>query len=423
MNRCLQLMTVAALSCVVLGGCGSNPNTIRAGYVTGPDGTDGSAEAEAITSGIESYAAESSVQTRVYTASADTEEAYAVQFDAAAEDGTSYVIASGENMEVPVYAAQNKHTKQKFLFLDGQPRESREYEATIRKNTECVKFSAADMGFITGYAAVRDGIRNVFYLGSTKEGEHLEAYNGFLSGVQYALDEQSLSSTMMTVSAEFAGSDELSPLRLSDALRAFDSGAELIVTDGQNLARAAGEAAVSRGAAVATIGFDGREISSGVLYGAVPDRAGAVEYLLTAFDADSSAFKGGSLVTLGAAEHAVMLAVDYAMFGSFTESGLQSIIDAIADGTVTVYKPAAGDGTESGAGDPNAEAPHAFPVGEVAPVTPNANSGLGDAAAVTAETDASAEAAGTDETAAAEDAPVEEAEEDTGDAEDTGDTE
>ena len=95
MNRRLQLMAVAALSCVVLGGCGSNPNTIRAGYVTGPDGTDGSAEAEAITSGIESYAAESSVQTRVYTASADTEEAYAVQFDGAAEDGTSYVIASG----------------------------------------------------------------------------------------------------------------------------------------------------------------------------------------------------------------------------------------------------------------------------------------------------------------------------------------
>ena len=395
MNRRLRLLAVTALCAAALGGCGSDPNAIHVGLVTAPEGPSGSAETSDIASGIESYAADTSFNTRVYTASSDSEESYKIQFDAAEADKTAYVVSAGTQMEEAVYQAQNAHKKQKFLFFDGQPRASQDVESTIRENTECVEISKADMGFLAGYTAVTDGYRNLLYFTGEQTPDKKEAFDGFVRGVEYAMEEHGLPEGNVSVSLEVAGSDALTPLRMTDAKKQYEAGVDLILTDTPGIAEAVSQAASLSGSYLATIGFDAVGSLSRVLFSTVPDRADLVEYLLKSFDSSSGNFKGGEVVSCGGKERAVNLKADYSQFRSFTEAACQNILDAMAEGIASGGAADSGEGTESGE---SAAVPSSISVKEVTPVPADANAGLGSAAAAPAES-AADEAAGATEAA------------------------
>lgn len=363
MNRRLLALSVICGCVVLASGCGGSSSGNRVAMVTDSGGTTGSAEVSAIYSGIESYAADHSLTTGLYTAAADTEEEFAAQFKAAADDNATYVVCTGENMESAVYDAQNTQRDQNYLYFNGVPRKSSDKDGTIRSNTECFCYDVEDMAFLAGYAAVGSGFRNIMFMTGDKSDEHIACRDSFMLGIDKAVSSLGISSDSLRVSEEYAGSTLVSPLRMTDAINAYDSGMDLIVTDVPGIARSIEAAAASRSKYVATIGFDELGNSSSVVFSAIGDGNTAVQYVLGRVLKEKG-FEGGTLQTCGAKERAIGLSADYSRMASFDESACRGILDAMAEGT-------AGSSGEDGAA-----VQLSFSVTEIDPVTPDGTAGL-----------------------------------------------
>ena len=345
-GRRIGAVFAACLCALLLSGCGSSSNEVRYGFVTGPNGTSGDSVAADIAAGMESYASSNSMSAKYYMASEETNDAYAEAFSAAADENVRYVITVGEDMEVPVYEAQNAHHKSKYVLIGGEPRKSSEYEASIRSNTECVIVNRQTQGFLAGYAVVKMNYTSFTWLTGPETAEDAEYYEGFLNGAAYAVQEMGLSADSLTINVEHAASDAFSPSRYADALRFYNEGCEIIVTDRPELAKAAEMAADEWGTYVATVGFDATGDSDRVLFSSVPNYSGAIESIMQSFD-ESKGFAGGTVLEITAKQNGVKLAGDYSRMTSYAESDTQKIISAMADGTAVVMD-VEGKGDEAG---------------------------------------------------------------------------
>ena len=342
-----KLMILCAVLCAaVLAGCGgkSGGGDVRYGLVTGASGA-GDAATSAVESGLEGYAADHSYAMKTYAAASDTEEEYAKQFAAAAEDGARYVVAVGEAMEIPVYAAQNANKGTNFLLVGGEPRKSADSGATVGRNTECVAFDRRSMGFLAGYMAIREGYRTVAWLSGIETEESGEYYEGFLNGIGFAASEQQIDPQTLTVYCEYSGNSALSPRRLADAKSFYQNGTELIVTDQEKIAKAVELAAQSLDRPFATVGFDAVAESEHVQFSAVPNWNGVVRYLCESFD-DAKGFAGGTTLVCTARESGIRLSAAYERMPAVTEVDTQTILGKMASGEAVV----ANDGGSSDSG-------------------------------------------------------------------------
>lgn len=402
MRRIFAALFAAAMVCV-LAGCGSTADALWYGVVTGPEGiTDGSV-AYAVASGITSYAAETSRRTQNYQAAEDTEDGYKAAFKQAAEDGLTYAFAVGSSMEIPVYHAQSAHHGMRFVLFDGEPRASEDSEAAIRGNTECVRISDEGYGFAAGYAAVRGGCRNLAFLAAKNEGAAKDHFTGFVQGAETAASELSLGDGAVTVKCEFAGTDELTPLRETDALRLYNGGTEIIVTDSETISRAVEAAAASLDKRCAGIGFDHTASSSYFLFAVGADYSNAASALLARFD-EKDGFDGGKTVELGLSAKAYSLSVDWSRFSDFTEADFDAMLDRAAAGDITCMttEEAEKESLDEATGLNAATKGNAGVAVEMTdPVSPNGSSGISGAASSAESTSSAAEAvsssAGTEE--------------------------
>lgn len=418
-NSVTVIFCALALCAAALAGCGSGSGAAGFGIVTAGDASAASAPLAELSAGMENYVAETGLTSGTYAAAEYSEEAIAEQFKAASEAGVRYVICCGEEMEIPVYAAQNEYHGMRFLLFDGEPRKSADTEAQIRKNTECITFNKGELGFLAGYTAIREGYRNVSWISGVNEGESAEYYTGFLRGVGYAINELMINSADVTVNAEFAGSDALTPRRTADALNLYGEGTELVLTDRPEIARAVSLAAAQAGRYIATVGFDGSAYLDRVQYAAVGSYSDAVQKILDACIKDNG-FQGGSTVACGAAENGIRIAADFAGFSSVSEDTVRTLLSAMAAGS---YGTETGTDTESGeseggeSADSGTGLESVVNVREVAPSEPGDTDGsafaaVTPAAQATAEEGTETADASSDGTAAAP--------EESGEAEETG---
>ena len=342
----LSALSAALLSALLLTGCGDDPNAIHYAILTGPAGITGTALTE-LSKGIDQTATERTWRTQNYQSNSDDAGDFKAIFDKAAEDKVQYVVCQGTEMETPVYAAQEAHHGSRYILFDGAPRPQAGAEAEIRKNTMCVAYDASQMGFVAGYAAVKDGMRNVTFMTGSADSASVAALTGFVNGVGYAAAELGVGTDTITLNREYAGSRDLTPMRMADALKLYGAGTQLIVTDVENIATAVEQAASDAGAKVATVGFDAASDSDAVLFSVIPDHAGSVEWLQKQIT-DNRGWKGGSTVTCGAKQNGIEMASSYKGFSSYTASDTDSILKALADGKAVAYQSDTDSKTESG---------------------------------------------------------------------------
>ena len=321
---------ILLLTCL-LASCGQKEEKVRYAIITGTDGGAGDESYSAIISGIETFCGENGYTFQRYSATEDTEEGYAAQFETAANDGARYMIAYGKDMETAVYNAQNDYGKTHFLFFDGEPRkEAGDEESTIKKNTECLTFGKSDIGFLAGYTALRDGSRGVAFISAENSGDTAAYYEGFRQGVAYAENELMLTSSDLSLYAEFCGSTELSPRRLGDALDFYNGGVDLIITDHKGIAEAADRAAsAAEKGEIAVLGFDDAHELSHIKFAAVADREAAAKAYLTEIE-NNEAFVGGIVRELNAGQYAAKISADFTKFIAFGQDSYRSILNAMA---------------------------------------------------------------------------------------------
>lgn len=378
------LAAVLAAAMIMLTACGegSDPNAVHYGLVTDSDGVTNGA-VSGLSAGMELAAQARSYRTQIYPASDHSEDAVAAAFKAAADDGVQYVLCHGTEMEVPAANAQNAYKKSRFLLFDGVPQNAAGKTAEIRNNMMCITFNRESMGFLVGYGAVRGGMRKLAFLTGVQEDQDTELYlTGFLNGVGYAAQILGMDPSSVTVILEYAGDEELSPLRMTDARDLMDEGAEILVTDIEAFMPALAKAASSEGKPLASVGFDPADGTTALSSAA--NYQGVAEALLNSFEEDGKSFAGGSVLEAGAAENAVNLRVDYSAITTFTETDLSNVLDTLAQLETNAEGETAG---LSEAGSKVTLTGHE-------PVTPNASAGLSSGGAANASGgDAPAEAA------------------------------
>lgn len=301
-------------ACLFGTACGSSlMNPVPYGLVTGAGGSSEDVVLTQISSGIETYADQKGTTMDSYAAMENSESGYAEAFKASENAGNLIVFAHGPNMEIPVYNAQRKYHDITYVLFDGEPRKDESGRVKIRKNTLSVTFRTEDLGFFAGYTAVRNGYRNLGFLAGEATDDNIGWKNGFIQGVDVAAQDLGLAPGEVQIHSELAGSEDLTPMRMSDVLRWTKNGTEIILVVGENLYQAAEMAAKNDGIKLISGGVDRTRASDVCLFSATANYMQATTYLLEMIE--SGELKTGAAITMGALEESVKIAGDTTALG------------------------------------------------------------------------------------------------------------
>ena len=320
--------------CTLLAACGDSADTPRYAVTLLHDPAAGSNEAM-VQSAVEQSAADAGYISRVYVAADNTEEALEDVFKQVSDDKIKLAVAYGKDMEIPVWNAQKNHRKIKYALIDGIPRKAEGESDEIRDNTVCARAAYEDMGFLAGYAAVKNGSRKLAFIAGERNDLNLRYAGGFIQGCVAAASVMSLGNDAVSITGVYSGSDELTPLRMSDALSLYGDGAEIIFTVGENIGTAVGRAASVKNMPFISGGADLRETNATCLFAVRPSYEGIGKAIIRDFEGDKT-FRGGEEVYYGIADDSVDLAIDYSDLDALTQGDIDAVIAKIKSGEIAI---------------------------------------------------------------------------------------
>lgn len=336
MNKKILALLAAGTLAMSLAGCGEDPNAPRYGFVTDEKGITDKENAK-IWDLINAQAEPAEYKTISCTPEEDTAEGYDKAFSEAVKAGAKLIFSSGEEMGPYVYAAAKSYEKVSFVLIGGDVLPGAEVteEATIPGNALSMDVAVEQGGFVEGYAAVKNGYRSIAVMAGEKTAENERRVAGFLQGAETAAAELELGENSINVSYEYAGSDDLTPLRMSEALDLYDAGIETIFVTSEGIGTAVARAAELKGKTFFVAGGNLVETEPTCLMGMTSQIEKACITAIRRFESETG-FTGGTVVDCGFKEDCLVKAADFARFASFTEADCSAVIDKIANGTYIV---------------------------------------------------------------------------------------
>ncbi len=336
MNKKIMALLAAAVLAASLGGCGEDPNAPRYAFVTDMSGIENEWN-KTVWDVINAQAEPAEYKTISCTAESDTAEGYDAAFSEAVKAGAKLIFASGRAAGPYVYSAANTYSKVSFVLLDGEVLPAGEVteETAIPENAVSMKTAWEQAGFAEGFAAVMNGYRNLAVIAGqhTEENERLVA--GFMQGLETAASELGLGENAITVTLEYAGTDELTPLRMSEALDLYDAGVESIFVTSEGIGTAVARAAEVKGRTFFAGGCDLVEAEPTCLMGVTARLEKACVEAVRIFESEAG-FSGGIVMDCGFGEDCLVTSADYARFASFSEEDCRTMTGKIAGGTYRV---------------------------------------------------------------------------------------
>ena len=336
MNKKILAFVLACAAVMSLAGCGKDPNAPRYAFVTDMKGTDSGINAK-IWGLINAQAEPAEYNTIACTPEEETAEGYDKAFSEAVKAGAKLIFASGKEMGPNVYSAAKSYEKVSFVLIGGDalPGEDVTEEAALPGNALSMEPAVEQGGFVEGYAAVRNGYRNIAVMAGRKSEENERRVAGFLQGAETAAGEMELGAGSIAVTCEYAGSDELTPLRMSEALDFYDAGVETIFVTSEGIGTAVARAAELKGKTFFAAGGNLVEKEPTCLMGMTSQIEKACITAIRRFESESG-FAGGAVVDCGFREDCLVRAADFSRFASFTEEDCAAVIDKIVNGTYIV---------------------------------------------------------------------------------------
>jgi basic membrane protein A len=285
--------------------------------------------------GIERYAKDNKVTYNAYPPESKADTDYLAAMDAAHQKGAEVIITPGFNFETSVFVAQDRYPDVHFVLIDGSPNNGKSDETRQEKiapNTYSVFFAEEQAGFLAGYAIVKDGFKDLGFLGGREFPAVVRYGYGFIQGAEYAAREMGLNKGEITVKYDYAGSFEPSPANQAKAASWYNDGAEVIFACGGGMGISVIQAAeMLEDKWVIGVDTDQHGDSDRVITSALKMIANSVDMAIKAhYD---GAFPGGKSICLGADVDGVGLTVDTARFKSFTKDDYNSIYDRLYNNT------------------------------------------------------------------------------------------
>lgn len=287
---------------------------------------------------ISDFGAAKGISHKYYKAAEATEESYQATIDNAVAKGAEVIVADGYSFEDVVYNAQNQYSDVKFILIDAEPVDAESGKAKIADNTMAILFSSEQAGYLAGYAAVKDGFRQLGFMGSEKIPMIMDYGYGFLQGAEAAADEMKVE---IGTKHHYCAKDEDRNAIADRAARWYEEGTEVIFACGPAVDMPVIEAAELLDKKVICCETDKSQMSDTVITSAVKDIGAALELVLDQYDDD--AFPGGEIVSYDVENEGVRLELENGRFTDFAKDDYNVIRDDLAAGNIQVKDHTAGD--------------------------------------------------------------------------------
>ncbi len=287
--------------------------------------------------GIVEYAEENDIRHEYYRPSEVSDAEYINSIDMAVADGFDIIVTPGFLFEPAIYESQYNHPDVKFIILDGEPRDEDE-ETDIADNTAAIYYDEHESGFLAGYAAVKEGLTDLGYMGGMAVPAVVRFGVGFIAGAYYAAEEEedvtiNFPDNRYTYLDSFDPSDEFE----ARAAGWYEGGTEVIFAAAGGAGTSVMSAAGDEDAWMIGVDVDQSAESETVLTSAKKALAESVQFVLDQHYQDDD-FPGGQIDYLSATEDGVALPTDDEAwrFEEFTIEQYEAIFDELADSTIEV---------------------------------------------------------------------------------------
>ena len=293
--------------------------------------------------GVKAYAEENKISHTYIKPEEASDAGYLAAIDLAVTGGAKIVVTPGFLFEVPIYEAQTKYPEVKFILLDGTPHTADYSTFETKGNVASVMYAEEQSGYLAGYAAVTDGMKNLGFMGGMAV-PAVQAFGyGFLQGAEAAASDLGYADGEVKVTYHYTGNFEENDTNKATARTMYQEGVEVIFACGGSVGKSVMSAATESNTKVIGVDVDQRYDSETVITSATKGLAASVVSVLESIYKDGWANYAGKTTVFNASNNGVGLpsivigddkANAFDRFAKFDKAAYDAVFAKIADGSV-----------------------------------------------------------------------------------------
>jgi len=271
-----------------------------------------------------------------------TEEKLLAAIDLAVENyDAKVIVCPGFVFATPVWKAQETYPEVKFVILDSTVNSADYSDFTVKSNVASFTYEAEISGYLAGYAAVKEGMKNLAYVGGIGYNTVYCFGVGFAQGAEYAANEMGLEDGSINLTWSYTGNFSDTPENKTKFAGLFATGIDCIFSVGganqKSAFKAAEEAEGTKW--VISPDTDSTKLSEKCLTSALKELAITVNLALDDLYKNDGAMYFGKSSVLSIADAAVGLCPEFSRFTTFTKADYDAVYALILDGTIKVQMP------------------------------------------------------------------------------------
>ena len=288
--------------------------------------------------GLQQYAKENNISSKYYQPTEQSDDAYSNAIDLAVSGGAKVVVTPGFLFEVPVYKAQDRYPNVKFILVDGNPNDGAADKPTYKTGPNAVGITYAEeqAGFLAGYAAVKDGMTKLGFMGGMAVPAVIRYGYGYVEGADYAAKEMGLANGSVTLNYHYTGGFSATPEVQTMSASWYNDGIEVIFGCGGAVGNSVMAAAEQAKKKVIGVDVDQSNQSPSVITSAMKGlHVSVYDCIKQYYDGK---FPGGQNLVFSAENNGVGLAMDTAKFTKFTKADYDAVYAKLASKSITIVR-------------------------------------------------------------------------------------
>ncbi len=340
MKKVLSLLLIMVMAFALVG-CGSK--TYEIAMITDKGNIDDKSFNQGTWEGVKKFAEEKKISHQYIKPEEASDAGYLASIDNAVTSGAKVIVTPGFLFEVPIYEAQTKYPDVKFILLDGAPHTADYSTYETKSNVASVTYAEEQSGYLAGYAAVKDGMTKLGFMGGMAV-PAVQAYGyGFLQGAEVAANELGLADGAVTVTYHYTGDFAETDTNKATAKTMFQEGTQVIFGCGGSVGKSVMAAAAEAGTKVIGVDVDQRYDSNTVITSATKGLGASVYDVLTSIYDNTWDTYAGKTTVFSAANDGVGLptvvigddkADAFDRFTSFTKADYDAVFQTLATNSV-----------------------------------------------------------------------------------------
>jgi basic membrane protein A len=351
MKRVLAMLLVVLLGCTMFAGCGgatSSGTGFEIALITDKGNIDDKSFNQGAWEGVVAYTAKNKISNKYYKPEEASDAGYLAAIDLAVTGGAKVIVTPGFLFEVPIFEAQTKYPNVKFILLDGAPHTADYATFKTEANVASIMYAEEQSGYLAGFAAVKDGMTKLGFMGGMAV-PAVQAFGyGYLQGAEAAAAELGLADGAITATYHYTGDFAETDTNKATAKTMYQEGTEVIFAAGGSVGKSVMSAATEAGKKVIGVDVDQRYDNATVITSATKGLGASVQQVLGAIYKDNTwANYAGKTTYFNASNNGVGLpttvigdkaAKAFDRFKSFAQKDYDAIFKKLAGGSVTLLR-------------------------------------------------------------------------------------